>query len=143
MDVAGAKHGLTPLEVACPHVHVFDSPTVFNRALWLPYRRDHAPLHAAMSAVHPAAYDTSLHGPGAAAEAVDGKPLVHAIFVHADVVSDAVSGGRAVVVPGLLVRARHPCQLGCDKVTLALSLTPGLLACGCACATVPCSAAPR
>lgn len=38
VDLGGTLHGLTPLELACPHVHVFDVPTMWNGALWLPYR---------------------------------------------------------------------------------------------------------
>jgi hypothetical protein len=39
VDLGGTSHGLTPLEVAAPHmVHVFDEPTLWHGALWLPYR---------------------------------------------------------------------------------------------------------
>ena len=65
MNLSGLKHGLTPISAACPNVHVFDQPTLFLGALWLPYRRDNQDIEAAVRAAGP----------------------VKAIFGHADVVS--------------------------------------------------------
>ncbi|GFR43834.1 hypothetical protein Agub_g4955, partial [Astrephomene gubernaculifera] len=48
VDLGGRQHGLTPLELACPHVHVVEEPTRWRGALWLPYRRDTELLAAAM-----------------------------------------------------------------------------------------------
>lgn len=58
------EHALTSLAVASPLIHVFDAPTRFLGALWLPYRRDRGQLEAALAAAGP----------------------VQAVFAHADVV---------------------------------------------------------
>ena len=64
----GADHALAPLAAALPTCHVFDSPSLFLGALWLPYRRDAGELAAA-----------------AAAAASSPSPPT-AVFAHADVV---------------------------------------------------------
>ena len=64
--IGGLEHGLTPLAEACGALHVFDRPTEWRGALWLPYRRQRAELEAAIRAAT---------GP------------VKAVFGHADVVS--------------------------------------------------------
>ena len=58
------EHALTSIAVASPLIHVFDAPTTFLDALWLPYRRDKRQLEAAVEAAGP----------------------VKAVFAHADVV---------------------------------------------------------
>jgi hypothetical protein len=98
VDHAGVKHALTPFDVACPHVHVFDAPAVFNNALWLPYRKDHAPIRNALAAVQPVDKDMSsmdftqpatekMGGSASDGEGAQQKPLINAIFAHADIVS--------------------------------------------------------
>ncbi len=64
--IGGLEHGLTPLAEACAAVHVFDQPTEFGGALWLPYRRQQEELEAAVR---------TCAGP------------IKAVFGHADVVS--------------------------------------------------------
>lgn len=63
--IGGLEHGLTPLAEACSALHVFEQPTQFGGALWLPYRRRREVLEAAIRAA--------------------ASPL-KAIFAHADVV---------------------------------------------------------
>ena len=53
-----------PLAAACPWMHVIDVPTKLLNALWLPYRKSHNELQAAIKAT------------------TDCK----AVFAHADVV---------------------------------------------------------
>jgi hypothetical protein len=65
VTIGGLQHSLTPLAEACPAVHVFERPSQFLGALWLPYRRQRAELEAAVRAA--------------------GAPL-KAVFAHADVV---------------------------------------------------------
>ena len=50
VDLGGKSHSLTPLQCSQPLIHVFDSPTVFRGALWLPYRRDKRIIEAAIGA---------------------------------------------------------------------------------------------
>lgn len=70
VSVGGLSHALTPIAAACPElIHVFDAPACFLDALWLPYRRDHADLKAAIGA----------------AGSID------AVFGHADVVTQPCS----------------------------------------------------
>lgn len=64
VSLGGMSHALTPLAAASPHIHVFDAPAKFLGALWLPYRRDHDDLKAA----------------------IDAAGAVDAVFGHADVV---------------------------------------------------------
>ena len=56
-----------PLAEACAALHVFDRPTEWGGALWLPYRRQRAELEAAIRAA---------------------TSPVKAVFGHADVVSN-------------------------------------------------------
>jgi hypothetical protein len=72
VDVGGAVHALQPLEASNSLIHVFTHPALWRRALWLPYRRDPAELHAA------------LHAAAAAAE----PP--RAVFAHVDVLGAQV-----------------------------------------------------
>ena len=65
VTLSGLEHSLTPISAACPNVHVFEQPTLFLGALWLPYRRDRNETEAAIRA----------------------GGTVKAIFAHADVVS--------------------------------------------------------
>lgn len=67
VSVGGLEHALTPLAAANNCIHIFDTPTHFMGALWLPYRRDHAELESAIKAVGP----------------------IKAVFAHADVVQAA------------------------------------------------------
>lgn len=64
VDIGGMEHSLTSIAVASPLIHVFDEPTLFMNALWLPYRRDRSILEAAVAAAGP----------------------VRAVFAHTDVV---------------------------------------------------------
>lgn len=64
--IGGLEHGLTPLAEACAALHVFDRPTEWGGALWLPYRRQRAELEAAIRGA---------------------TGTVKAVFGHADVVS--------------------------------------------------------
>jgi len=68
------EHGLTPIAEACPAVHIFDRPTLFLGALWLPFRRDAADLKACLRACGP----------------------VNAVFGHADVVRPPVRANGIV-----------------------------------------------
>ena len=54
-----------PLAAACPWMHVIDVPTKLLNALWLPYRKSHDELQAAIRA----------------------SGNCKAVFAHADVVS--------------------------------------------------------
>ena len=65
VTIGGLQHSLTPLAEACPAVHIFERPTQFLGALWLPYRRQREELEHAVRAAE---------GP------------LKAIFAHADVV---------------------------------------------------------
>lgn len=65
VTLGGLTHALTPLAAANPLIHVVDSPALFLDALWLPFRRDHRELQAAVAQAGP----------------------VSAVFGHADVVS--------------------------------------------------------
>lgn len=85
VDYAGMTHALTPIAAACPNVHVFDAPAYFNGALWLPYRRNNEALTAALQAVVTAAGPDGT-APSSMQEVPSGKPMVHAIFAHADIV---------------------------------------------------------
>ncbi|KAK9831419.1 hypothetical protein WJX81_003210 [Elliptochloris bilobata] len=69
VTLSGLDHGLTPIAEACASVHVFDRPSVFLDALWLPFRRDPAELEACVRACGP----------------------VRAIFGHADVLGAFVN----------------------------------------------------
>lgn len=64
MTLGGLTHALTPLAAANPLVHVVGAPALFLDALWLPFRRDHRELQAAVAQAGP----------------------VSAVFGHADVV---------------------------------------------------------
>ena len=75
--MGGAVHALQPLEAANSLIHVFTHPALWRRALWLPYRRDPAELHAAL---HQAA----------AAEAP------RAVFAHVDVLGAQVCESERV-----------------------------------------------
>ena len=65
VSLGGLAHSLSPIAAACPAVHIIERPTRFQDALWLPYRRDHAELQAALCNAGP----------------------IKAVFAHADVVS--------------------------------------------------------
>lgn len=65
-------HALTALAAANDFIHVFDEPTLFNGALWLPHRSDTAEIKAACAA--------------AAALKEAGHPL-YVTFCHLSVVS--------------------------------------------------------
>ena len=52
MTAGGLEHSLTPLAAACPAIHIFDTPTRWLDALWLPYRRHNADLEAAVRAAN-------------------------------------------------------------------------------------------
>lgn len=68
VSAGGLAHSLSPIAAACPAVHIFEQPTIFQDALWLPYRRDHAELQAALHSAGP----------------------IKAVFAHADVVGAAL-----------------------------------------------------
>ena len=68
VSIGGLEHALTSIAVASPLIHVFDAPTAFLDALWLPYRRDKRQLEAAVAAAGP----------------------VNAVFAHADVVRSLI-----------------------------------------------------
>ncbi|BDA43191.1 hypothetical protein COCOBI_04-2030 [Coccomyxa sp. Obi] len=68
--IGGLEHGLTPLAEACAAVHVFDQPTEFGGALWLPYRRQREELEAAVR---------TCTGP------------IKAVFGHADIIGAYVN----------------------------------------------------
>ena len=68
------EHALTSIAVASPLIHVFDAPTLFLDALWLPYRRDRRQLEAAVAAAGP----------------------VKAVFAHADVVRRRLASAKFV-----------------------------------------------
>ncbi|KAG2498517.1 hypothetical protein HYH03_003768 [Edaphochlamys debaryana] len=94
IDLGGRRHSLTPLELACPHVHVFEEPTLWNHALWLPYRREGWILTRAMAQAAGAAGAADAAGATAAADGgsgggggagAGGGGGVNAIFMHADV----------------------------------------------------------
>ena len=69
VSAGGLEHALSPLAAALPCGHVFDRPTLFLGALWLPYRRSAADHVAAVAA--------------AMAEGPSAAPTV--VFAHADV----------------------------------------------------------
>ena len=50
VDIGGREHALFPLAAACPRLHVIDVPTKLLDALWLPYRKNHDELQAAIQA---------------------------------------------------------------------------------------------
>ncbi len=64
ITLGGLEHALTPVAVACPNVVLIDKPSVFMRALWLPYRKNTQELE----------------------EALQQTAGVKAVFAHADVV---------------------------------------------------------
>ena len=68
------EHALTSIAVASPLIHVFDAPTRFLDALWLPYRRECGDLEAAVAAAGP----------------------VQAVFAHADVVQPWILNPRTL-----------------------------------------------
>ncbi|KAK9914871.1 hypothetical protein WJX75_001641 [Coccomyxa subellipsoidea] len=68
--IGGLEHGLTPLAEACAALHVFDRPTEWGGALWLPYRRQRAELEAAIRGA---------------------TGTVKAVFGHADVIGAFVN----------------------------------------------------
>ena len=75
MTAGGLEHSLTPLAAACPAIHVFDTPTRWLDALWLPYRRNNADLEAAVRAANKP--DALLGHEHAAAE--DVAPLIEGL----------------------------------------------------------------
>ena len=77
-------HGLTPLAAACPAVHVFERPTLFLDALWLPYRRERGEIEAAIRSSGP----------------------LKAVFGHADVVRPYAELVPPWNVPSMLIRFR-------------------------------------
>ncbi len=83
MDLGGELHALTPMQLAFPKLlHVFNQPTLFQNALWLPYRRDHAYIRSAISAAK------QLQGNKHSSDFHQGDPSAvnfEAIFAHADV----------------------------------------------------------
>ena len=88
VSLSGETHSLSPLEAASPGlIHVFSKPMLYRNALWLPYRRDHGAVQAAMEAA------VQLQGSGAPlggeeADQHGGGPCpVKAVFAHADIVS--------------------------------------------------------
>ncbi|GLI58613.1 hypothetical protein VaNZ11_000347 [Volvox africanus] len=83
VDLGGLQHGLTPLELACPHVHVFDEPTLWQGALWLPYRREASVIERAIMQAVAAAAEEEDGVPGGEGKAA--APPLNAIFLHADV----------------------------------------------------------
>ena len=70
VSLSGETHSLSPLEASAPKlIHVFSGPKLYRNALWLPYRRDHREVKAAV------------------AMAVQLEGSVKAVFAHADIVS--------------------------------------------------------
>lgn len=64
ISVGGLAHALKPLAAACSAIQVLEVPTLYKGALWLPYRKDHTEVKAALEAAG----------------------SVKAVFAHADVV---------------------------------------------------------
>lgn len=93
VTIGGLEHALTPLAAANPLIHVFDHPTLYKDALWLPYRRAHADIadavHTAVKTASTARRPTSLT----------------AVFAHADVVGASLNShfqvGATMVVVAL------------------------------------------
>ncbi|GAB4817224.1 hypothetical protein N2152v2_004270 [Parachlorella kessleri] len=104
VSLGGLIHSLTPLAAASPYIHVFDRPCLYRGALWLPYRRDHAELEAAVAA-----------GTAGGAAGAAGQGDLKAIFAHVDVVgammNDAFQAHDGVppslFPPGLHVYTGH------------------------------------
>ena len=65
ISVGGLAHALKPLAAACSAIQVLEVPTLYKGGLWLPYRKDHTEIKAALEAAG----------------------TVKAVFAHADVVS--------------------------------------------------------
>ena len=70
VTAGGLSHALTPLAKANPNIVVFDGPTLYGGALWLPYRRNSDELKRAI-------------------EETQGE--FNAIFCHADVVGASMN----------------------------------------------------
>ena len=70
VTAGGMSHALTPLAKANASVVVFDGPTLYNGALWLPYRRDSDELKRAIE---------------------ETKGEFNAIFCHADVIGASMN----------------------------------------------------
>lgn len=79
VTIGGLEHALTPLAAANPLIHVFDRPTLYKDALWLPYRRAHADIADAVQVAVKAA-----GGPRRPAS-------LTAVFAHADVVGASLN----------------------------------------------------
>ena len=70
VTAGGLSHALTPLAKANPNIVVFDGPTLYGGALWLPYRRNSDELKRAIE---------------------DTRGEFNAIFCHADVVGASMN----------------------------------------------------
>ena len=87
VTAGGELHALAPLRAANPErVRVFDSPTFWRGALWLPYRRDHGVLRDAVREAKALRLSGRTDGGGG-----DGGPALRAIFCHADVKGAAMN----------------------------------------------------
>lgn len=112
VTIGGLEHALTPLAAANPLIHVFDRPTLYKDALWLPYRRAHADV---ADAVH-----LAVKAAGAAR-----KPAsLTAVFAHADVVGASLNS-HYQVGEGVLHAVEHGLYAGtqcsCDALWLTMS----------------------
>ncbi len=142
VSIGGLEHALTPLAAANPLVHVFDRPTLYKHALWLPYRRAHGDLTAAVNAamqVTGGALVCSDGGDGGGGSGGGGGggnggvtgPL-SAIFAHADIVGASMNSTYQVGVGVFLLGGCFfICKYMCMRTTMhnadpqprALSLT--------------------
>jgi hypothetical protein len=87
VTAGGELHALAPLRAANPErVRVFDSPTFWRGALWLPYRRDHGVLRDAVREAKALRLSGRTDGGGG-----NGGPALRAIFCHADVKGAAMN----------------------------------------------------
>lgn len=71
VDRAGRTHSLSVLAAANSNIHVFDQPSMFLNALFLPYRERHSELKAAVDAANALS---------------SGGHTFHTVFCHADIV---------------------------------------------------------
>lgn len=89
VSLGGEEHALTPLSACSERVHVFERPTLWNGALWLPYRAGKEGLVSALE-----------HARGQGSSTTP----VHAVFAHADVRGACLNEA---------VRAREGLDPGC------------------------------
>lgn len=89
VSLGGEEHALTPLSACSERVHVFERPTLWNGALWLPYRAGKEGLVSALE-----------HARGQGSSTTP----VHAMFAHADVRGACLNEA---------VRAREGLDPGC------------------------------